>query len=345
MYTKMISTGENIVNKGCLRSDTVAAYLGEVNQLFLKSNLQKPIDLANRSLQTTILYKNIRAEENVAKQRRPLTNMTVAKILELGKRNTPNSKEALIADLIGFASQVGPRAAEIVQKTKKVVGIHTYPSGKTVIKAICADRVKFYDNNGREVKDPVKDYKRVKTMKLIWVIQKNRRNGEIITYVTNAENPDLCVVIATINMIRRARSLKQPENMPLCVYADKDGNMKYLTANELTQYIRKCTALAHPDMTAEELSYYSCHSFRVWACILLHQQGKSGDYIRVRLRWLSEAYRVYLRDTEESAKQHNRALTKDGDEISFRLHEALLLDDDLNHVSVDEEMGDYEDIE
>lgn len=104
MYTKMISTGENIVNKGCLRSDTVAAYLGEVNQLFSKRNLQKPIDLANRNLQSTILYRNIRAEENVAKQRRPLTNLTVAKIIELGRKSTPNSKEALITDLIGFAS-------------------------------------------------------------------------------------------------------------------------------------------------------------------------------------------------------------------------------------------------
>jgi hypothetical protein len=133
--------------------------------------------------------------------------------------------------------------------------------------------------------------------------------------------------------------------MPLWVYTDRVGNMKYLTANELTQYIRKCTALAHPDMTNEELTYFSCHSFRVWACILLHQQGKSRDYIRVRLWWLSEAYHVYLRDTEESAKQHNKALTKDGEEISFHLHEALLLDDDLNYVSEDEEMGDYEDIE
>ena len=36
----------------------------------------------------------------------------------------------------------------------------------------------------------------------------------------------------------------------------------------------------------------------------------SPDFIRKRLRWLSESYRVYLRDTTKVSEQHIKALQK-----------------------------------
>ena len=91
-------------------------------------------------------------------------------------------------------------------------------------------------------------------------------------------------------------------------------------------------------MTNDDLSFYSCHSLRVWACVILHQAGKSPDYIKKHLRWLSEAYRVYLRDTDTAAAQHLDAL---GD---YMLNENILPTDVTYKAEQDDDMGDYIDI-
>ena len=52
-------------------------------------------------------------------------------------------------------------------------------------------------------------------------------------------------------------------------------------------------------MPKRELMKYSCYSVRVWACVTLDEEGMSPDFIKNRLRWLGESYRVYLRDTNK----------------------------------------------
>jgi hypothetical protein len=46
----------------------------------------------------------------------------------------------------------------------------------------------------------------------------------------------------------------------------------------------------------DELKWYSTHSLRVWACVLLDEAGQLPDYIKKRLRWLGDSFRMYLRD-------------------------------------------------
>jgi hypothetical protein len=99
-------------------------------------------------------------------------------------------------------------------------------------------------------------------------------------------------------------------------------------------------------MTVEELSYYSCHSFQVWAAVLLIEAGKDGDYIKIlRLRWYSESYRVYLRDALNSAAEHNNTLDANSRNILYALNKGLLagLKDEYEHI--DNKMGDYIDLE
>jgi hypothetical protein len=98
-------------------------------------------------------------------------------------------------------------------------------------------------------------------------------------------------------------------------------------------------------MTEEELSYFSCHSFRVWAAVLLSKAGKDGDDIKIRLRWCSESYRVYLRDTLNSAAEHNKSLQTNSTNIHFALHAGLLaaLDEEFDYI--DNEMGEYVDLD
>jgi hypothetical protein len=47
---------------------------------------------------------------------------------------------------------------------------------------------------------------------------------------------------------------------------------------------------------------------RVWACLLLNKAGKPLDYIKKRLHWLGDSFRMYLRDTAIIQHQHVDAL-------------------------------------
>ena len=98
-------------------------------------------------------------------------------------------------------------------------------------------------------------------------------------------------------------------DLPIAVYKNKKGQIKYLTGATLTIMMRRRAAReVYPDISREELLLYSCHSLRVWACVERYEAGKSPDFIKKRLRWLSEAYRVYQRDTVKTNEQHNDAL-------------------------------------
>ena len=56
------------------------------------------------------------------------------------------------------------------------------------------------------------------------------------------------------------------------------------------------------------LNRWTSHSIRVTACNLLHRQGMSDTYIQSRLRWTSNAFLGYLRNTLYTAAAHTKAL-------------------------------------
>jgi len=65
-----------------------------------------------------------------------------------------------------------------------------------------------------------------------------------------------------------------------------------------------------PNISSEELKLISTHSLRVTACVLLPEAGKDGWYIKLRLRWLSDCFDIYLRNTKVITSQHRDDLAK-----------------------------------
>ena len=96
--------------------------------------------------------------------------------------------------------------------------------------------------------------------------------------------------------------------MPLTIFKNKDSEVKYMTHQKVTDVIRKAVKKVYPKMSKETLLKYSCHSIRVWACVCLDEVGKPPDFIKNRLRWMGESYRVYLRETKKINEQHKDAL-------------------------------------
>ena len=197
-------------------------------------------------------------------------------MIRMAEESDPLSFEALVGDIIIMSRQVGPRAGEFAQSTHKKPDYHKYPSGKKVIKAICTDRIRCYTKNGKLIDDPVSRPRRdeVETLSITWVIQKNRKNGEIKWYTKDKINPRTCAVEAIINIIERAQSLGQDVDLPFAVYRNKNGQKQYITGNRLTKHIRKIAKKLYPHMSEDELGYFSCHSLRVWTCVLLSEAGK-----------------------------------------------------------------------
>ena len=70
-----------------------------------------------------------------------------------------------------------------------------------------------------------------------------------------------------------------------------------------------------PVIPSADLMLISTHSIRVTACVLLHEAGMDGTYIKLRLRWKSDCFEIYLRNTTRITTQHNSALSYDNNDI------------------------------
>jgi hypothetical protein len=344
IYVESIILGENCRNKDLIRAATVRGYAKEVNKIFELRNLPPPINMGSKECPIYTLIYNLEQEENIAKRRKPITEAMAARFIQRGERAHFLSKEALASDITVMNREFGARAAEFLQTTPFKVDQHEYPSGRKVNKAMGRSWFTAYDKYDRVIKDPVRDRKKVTYIMITWLIQKNRRNGEECYFYENEKCLRLCAVNAILNMFERAQKLGQAETDPMCVYSDKKERMRYLTRQEMTDYIRSVAKELYPHMTKADLAYYSCHSFRVWAAVLLHEAGKNGDYIKIRLRWVSEAYRVYLRNTKNTAKLHNVAVEENAQRIDFSLANLPdTLDDNWVTDDEDSDMQDYSD--
>lgn len=91
-------------------------------------------------------------------------------------------------------------------------------------------------------------------------------------------------------------------------------------------------------MTKEDISKMSSHSGRVWALVLLDEAGMSPSFMKARLRWLGDSYRLYLRDTSVIQQQHIEVLNKSSDDIT-RLVDCSTLP---TVVPIEEDMGNYD---
>ncbi len=228
--------------------------------------------------------------------------------------------------------------------------MHTYPSGTTVVKAFTANDFVFFDAKKHIVKDlTAVSIESVAAVKITWRIQKNRQNGQSITLTADSKFRDLCPVLSAARMVIRARRLLQPDDMPLAVYRTKKGESLYLTGGKIAELLRGAVKRIRPDTSSEDIKRYSAHSLRVWACVLLDEAGKSPDYIKKRLRWLGDSFRMYLRDTAVIQHQHVDALRLASqavmDLLSALPEDVIALSSTMTNVSEDSQMQEYADEE
>ena len=134
--------------------------------------------------------------------------------------------------------------------------------------------------------------------------------------------------------------------MPVGVYKSKRGKILYLTGNKIAELLRAAVREIRPDTSKEELKRYSAHSLRVWACVLLDEAGKSPEYIKKRLRWLGDSFRMYLQDTLVIQHQHVdvlQAASQEVLELISALPEDVIALSTMTDGTADPNMSEYAD--
>ena len=184
---------------------------------------------------------------------------------------------------------------------------YVLPDGTKVMRAFAVKDLFFYDADGILFPGLPADRNSVEAVGLFFEIKKNRHNRQTQKFARERRFPKYCCALSVIEIIENAYFLGAEPDSPACLYREGDST-KYLTGCDLTNYLRFVTKLTFVHITDDELKLISTHSIRVTAAVLLNEAGKDGTYIKLRLRWLSDCYMVYLRNTDIIMIQHNAAL-------------------------------------
>ena len=349
VYIMFLYFGMNYKNKETIRSSTVTQYSVAINALFTLRGFKPPIEPSNPNNLGGIIIINRKREEEISVQRNPLSMKIYAHLLvQATSSKSTDSEASLLANCTTLGMALGMRASEFSQTSPRKIDYHVYPSGKKVIKAFIADDFVFLDSSGDVIVD-LDESSTPRKVRVTWRIQKNRRNGQDITLASNEDHPQVCPVRAAMNMVLRARRLGQPDSLPVACYRSKKGDRVYITASRIAFLFRAAAKAVHPNLTKAELSKYSAHSLRVWACVLLDEAGMPPEFIKARLRWMGNSFRMYLRDTSVIQDKHRDILQSACDEVTdlvtIGLDQHTTFPEDMTMVVEvsEDEMGIYDD--
>jgi hypothetical protein len=183
IYNKYIQCGINYNNKQVLCSAMVQGYAEAGDNLFKLRSFSPLADLSDPNNMMAILLNNMLQEEDIARQRALLDNNIFAKLHRMAiASKCEDSVSDLLFDVVALGRYIGPCLSKHAQTTQDKVNHHTYPSGKTVIKAFIANNFIFYDEKKCIIKNFNSDsIQRARFVKNTWRIQKNRQNSQSIT--------------------------------------------------------------------------------------------------------------------------------------------------------------------
>jgi hypothetical protein len=117
-------------------------------------------------------------EEDIATQRAPLNNNFFAKLRQTATASKCKHSVDLLFDVVALGRYIRPRLSKYAQTTQDKVNHHTYPSGKTVIKAFIANDFIFYDERKRIFKESNKDPpQRARFIKIFGVYKRTARTA------------------------------------------------------------------------------------------------------------------------------------------------------------------------
>ena len=327
----------NTINNIPIRTGTIEGYLRAVNDHFDEHDMPLPFSRRHKKQQATKLLLAQEKVQSAPARRQPLNDAMLEKMRHLAKEDH-FSFRACIWEFTALGKFGGFREQEFAMEKRFVIRHYLLPNGDKIVRAFVMRNFIFYADELVRIplEDALRDRAQVQRTGHQYDIQKNRQNGQIIAYVRVTSHPEYCPVEIGLNICERALQLGQGHDDPLCVYRNEQGHKSYLTGSDITKYYRFIAQLVMPNISGAELKLISTHSLRVYACVILSEAGKQGPYIKLRLRWLSNCFEVYLRNTTLIAVQHAEAHSDLHNRLTRLAHEIA----NMAHIVSDE--GKYD---
>jgi ABC-type transport system substrate-binding protein len=256
----------------------------------------------------------VKKYESIPKRKEMITDSMFHYIAKLASRSAKDSLTRAMVDWIVLGCYTGFRKSEWCSDhhdSFDTVDDPNWGDRPTSLPVITND-FSFATESGRRIPDLASSPDRSITFTtLCFRKQKNNDNGQTLTYHHRPDSGWMCPTQASLNIVRRALRLGTPTDHPAAVYLDlTTGRRLQITAAQVAAFLRQVAhkvfniPAGHKDLLA-----WSCHSIRVTAANLLHRAKFSDSYIKNRLRWRSDTFLMYLRNTFHTAEQDTHAVT------------------------------------
>ena len=315
-YAVSLANGENLVCRA-IRSGTIREYLRAAASWSTSANLYSPL-LTASGIKSPIVENIIREQkrwESMPNRREPLTPKMLLHLHMCV--DGEDSLSAALADWATMGINLGLRKSEWCQEQheKGPGGVKRAPDATPL--AMIGDDGVFYDDHNRRITGDVDSIPGIpKKLKQTFRWQKNGQNGEMKTLLRNDEEPHKCPCRAWKRILQRAKRLGVPPGHPVAVFAQKSkrnlaSTFKLVVDKDVEKSLRNTARDVYNITSKKDLQRFSCHSYRVGACVQLHAAGIDPEDIKFRLRWRSDTFRDYLRDIDVVALRHLQAMEAD----------------------------------
>lgn len=312
-YTVHLIQG-NTIKSIRIKHATLRGYLSAAIGLHSNRNLPDPTDpiFVKEDLVTPLLQA-VKSYESVKNRKETIYDSMLANMLKLVRLQQPHSLESSILDWILLGRFTGARRSEWCQDGPGIEMTEpTIAQDTPQPKAFIGEDFRFFDKSGHRIYNLTPAHVTVVDgVKICWRFQTNKDNGQVIPYKRDYERPSVCPVLAAFRIALRASALNVSASIPFAVYADPSSPTGYalIRASQVAKFIRgSAQTTFNLSPTDKSLLNWTCHSIRVTAANILHRANMSDSYIQTRLRWKSNTFLMYLRNSFYSADQHTAAM-------------------------------------
>jgi hypothetical protein len=134
--------------------------------------------------------------ENIARQQSSLTKEMCVEMANRAKASSQDSVHSVLFDFFNLIRVGGFKVSEYTQKTQTKVDEFEYALGNKVVKAFIPSDWQFYNASGRLMTiHSLNGLAEVpKQLRITFRIQKNRKNGQKITFTADDKHPHICPV-------------------------------------------------------------------------------------------------------------------------------------------------------
>lgn len=313
-YLVDLKAGHNLARRADLADKTLANYL-QAAAAWLKSH--HGLDVAIHGPQGRLhpYLSELLSQRRIWRQARPKKEPIDGDILDalrdMARAQGRSSKEAAVYDWCRLGLFSGSRLAEYGQSTvTKQQPWEPLPNNSDVPHkwrgrpiAFVAEDFTFYDAKFRQCQqcDVVGGAIQPAYVHIRFRYDKSKFNF-IFRKFRRISGNHVCPVKASLSILHRAKQLGSHIGVvsPLAYYWHSDERRaKPVTGNDMKSVMQAACRLAHPDASHYlrlHIDNIMSHSLRVTAAVALHNAGVSIDDISFRLRWNSDAVKLYLRD-------------------------------------------------